>query len=97
MYVTVDEGIEHHLGVAFVVAYLSLIGQPLAFLSEVQVNSVDEDAVIVERIDMTLAVDACLCRGVYVNAHLLEVYADGSQHVGYGVVAFALQVQTHRG
>ena len=46
---------------------------------------------------MTLPVDARLCRGVDVDIHLLKVYADGSQHVGYGIVALTFQVEAHRG
>ena len=86
----VDEGVEHELRIALVVTYLSLIGQTLAFLCEVQVDGVDTDAVIGQGVDMTLAVDARLCRGGHVDAHLLEIYAEGSQHVGHGVVTFAL-------
>ena len=48
MEMAVDKGIEHELWISFVVAHLSLIGHSVAFLSEVQTDGVDADAVVVE-------------------------------------------------
>ena len=48
MHMTVDEGIEYKLRIPTVVAYLSLIGEPVAFLREVQMDGVDAGAVVIE-------------------------------------------------
>ena len=97
MDMAVDEGIEDELRIFSVVTDLSLIGQPFAFLDQAQADGVDLDAVVIEREEMSPPVDARLGRGGEVERHLLEVGARGSQHVGNGIVALALQVKFHRG
>ena len=91
----VDEGVEDELRILAVVAHLPLIGQPLAFLYETQADGVDQETVVVERVEVSLAVDAGLGRGGQVEGHLLEVGAHGSQQVGYRVLALALQMEFH--
>ena len=93
----VDEGVEDELRIPLVVAHLSLIGQSLALLCQVQAHGVDAGAVVVQRVDVAGAVDTCLWRGVQVERHLLEVDADGSEEIGYGVFALALQMEFHHG
>ena len=44
---SVDEAVEHELRVLAVVAYLSLIGEPVSLLREVQTDGVDTGAVVV--------------------------------------------------
>ena len=44
---SVDETVEHELRVLAVVAYLSLIGEPVSLLGEVQADGVDTGAVVV--------------------------------------------------
>ena len=94
--VSVDEGVEHELWVLAVVAYLPLVGEPLTLLPQAQPDGVDADAVVVEREEVALAVDACQRRGGEVEGQLLEVGACGHEQVRQGVVALALHVQAHR-
>ena len=95
MYVTVDESVEDELRIFLVVADLSLIGQPVAFMNETQPDGVDLNAVVVEREEMPLSVDACLRRGGEVERQLLEVGACGTQEVGDRIVALTLQMELH--
>ena len=52
MYMAVDEGIEHELRVPAVVAHLSLIGEAVTLLCQVQMDGVYAGAVIVQRIEV---------------------------------------------
>ena len=97
MDVSVDKGIEHELWVPAVVTYLSLIGQLVAFLCEVQADGVDADTVVVERVEVALAVDARLGRAGHVNAQLLEVDIVDVQQIDNRIVALALHMEFHGG
>ena len=90
MDVAVEKGVEDELRILLVVADLSLIGQPIAFMYQAQADGVDLYAVVVEREDMSLTVDASLWRGGEVERQFLEVAACGAQEIGDGVVALAL-------
>ena len=93
----VNKGIEHELGIATVVADLSLVGQTVAFLCEAQSDGVDADTVVVQRVEMALAVDACLWRGGQIDEQFLEIHVAGSEKVGDGIIATALHVHLHGG
>ena len=95
MDVAVEKGVEDELRILLVVADLSLIGQPIAFMYQAQADGVDLDAVVIEREDVSLTVDACLWRGGEVERQLLEVGACGAQEVGDRIVALALQMDFH--
>ena len=62
---------------------------------QAQADGVDLDAVVIEREDVSLTVDACLWRGGEVERQLLEVGACGAQEVGDRIVALALQMDFH--
>ena len=94
---SVDEGVEHELRVPAVVTYLSLVGQLVAFLCEVQADGVDTDAVVVERVEVALAVDARLGRAVHVNPQFLEIDIVDVQQIDDGIVALALHMELHGG
>ena len=44
---------------------------------------------------MASAVDACLWRGVQVYGHILEVNANSSEEVGYGILTLAFKMKLH--
>ena len=58
MQMTIQEGIEHKLRVALIVAYLGLIGQSLAFLCQVQTDGVDTDTVVIQGIEVARRIHA---------------------------------------
>ena len=93
----VDEGIKHELRVATVITYLCLIGETVAFLGQVQMDGVDTGTVVVQRIEMARAVDACLWRHIQVYQQILEINLLGFQQIGNGVVSLAFHMQFHRG
>ena len=97
MQVTVNQGVEHELRITAVVADLTLIGQTFTSLCEVQTDGVDTGAVIDERVEMTLTIDACYGRGGEVEEQFLELDVAGFQQVGNRVVALALHMKFHGG
>ena len=97
VHMSIDEAVEYELRILAVVAHLPLIGEPVSLLREVQTDGVDTRAVIVEGVDMTLAVDTCLRRGHEVKAHLFEIDAEGSEEMGDRVLALAFQMEFYYG
>ena len=95
--VSVEQGVEHELRVAAVVAHLTLIGHPLALLGECQPDGVDAGRVVVQRVEVHLSVDTRLCRGVQVDKQFLETDVLRAQQTGNGVVVADLHVQLHGG
>ena len=95
--VSVEQGVEHELRVASVVAHLSLVCQPLAFLRECQLDGVDAGGVVDQRVEVHLSVDARQWRRVEVEEQFLEVNLLRAQQVGDGVVQSRLYVQLQRG
>ena len=97
VHMSIDETVEYELRILAVVAHLSLIGEPVSLLREVQTDGVDTRAVIVEGVDMALAVDASLRRGHEVKAQLSEIEAEGSEEMGDRVLALTFQVELYHG
>ena len=84
--VAVEQGVEHELRVASVVAHLTLVGQSFTLLRQGKFDGVDAGGVVDQRVEVHLAVDARHRRGVEVDEQFLEVNLLRAQQVGNGVV-----------
>ena len=74
-----------------------MISESLSFLRERQPHGVYAHGIVVQRVEVHLAVDACGRAGIQVKKQFLEVNILSAQEVGNGIVAAALHVQLHGG
>ena len=93
----IEEGIEHELRIAFVVAHLTSERKAFLTLCQAEVDGVQTYIVVGERMDIAIAVDTRSRRGVHIEQQLLEVDILALQDGYQRILALALHMYLQGG
>ena len=94
---TVEEGVKHDLRIPFIVSHLSLEGQFGVLMLQRQVDGIDTDTVVIERMDIGIAIDTSFWRGGHVDVEVLEGDLRRTEEFYQGVVLTAAHIQMGSG
>ena len=95
---TVEEGVEHEVGVLFVITYLAAERQVVVALGQPHVDCVEQHVVDGKPVHVALAVESADRRGSNVKQQGLEIdVLTGVQERDHRIVAQALHMQGHGG